>query len=65
MTWNLCPGSEDLLASLTMTEIEQDAAIPFARETFDLWEVRFCSTRQAEIEILVREGMPPSTLGEH
>jgi hypothetical protein len=66
MTWKLCLGSEDLPASLTMTEMaEQDAARPFARETFDLREVRFCSTRQAGIGILVREGMPPSTLQEH
>jgi hypothetical protein len=59
-------GSEDLPASLTMTEMaEQDAAIPFARETFDFREVRFCSTRQVEIGILVKEGMSPSTLREH
>jgi hypothetical protein len=65
-TWKLCLGSEDLLASLTMTEMdEQDATILFARETFDLRKVRFWSTKQAEIEILAREGMPPSTLREH
>jgi len=49
-----------------MTEMaEQNAMIPFAQGTFDLREVRFWSTRQADIEILAREGMWPWTLQEH
>jgi len=44
---------------------EQDVMISFAGETFDLREVLFCSTRQAEIETLAREKMPPLTLQEH
>jgi len=65
-TWKLCLGSEDLLASLTMAEMaEQDAMIPFAREMIDLREVKFCSKRQAGIEILAREEMSLSTLREH
>ena len=49
-----------------MTEMaEQDAVIPFAREMIDLREVRFCSKRQAGIEILAREEMSLSTLREY
>jgi hypothetical protein len=46
-------GREDLLASsLTMTETAEQYVTPFARETFELREERFWSTRWADIEIL-------------
>ena len=58
-------GREDLLASsLTMTETAEQYVTPFARETFELQEERFWSTRWADIEILAGE-KSPLTLRQH